>query len=157
MLIRIAIYIASIFWIRKMVDYVFTRNQMAGIYPPEADSIGIPIFENQLFLFVLAVLIAPTTILGSRWFFKKLFSIHVAARVVALLVFAGLYALALLVSFSLTMSHIDRAHIEIGLSYAEILVALFIFFMWDGVRAYRKITEKQAIITEVSLIGNKDA
>ncbi len=157
MLIRIAIYIASIFWIRKMVDYVFSRNQLAGIYPPEADSIGIPIFENQLFLFALSVLIAPTTILGSRWFFNKLFSIHVAARVVALVVFAGLYALALLVSFSLTMSNIDRAHIEIGLSYAGILVALFIFFMWDGVRAYRKITEKQAITAEVSLIGNKDA
>ena len=157
MLIRIAIYIASIIWIRKMVDYVFTRNQLAGIYPPEADSIGIPIFENQLFLFALAVLIAPTTILGIRWFFNKLFSIHVAARAVALVLFAGLYALALLVCFSLTMSHVDRAHIEIGLSYAGMLVALSIFFMWDGFRAYRKITEKQAITTEESLIGNKDA
>lgn len=130
---------------------------MAGIYPPEADSIGIPIFENQLFLFVLSVLIAPTTILGSRWFFKKLFSTYVVVRVVALVVFAGLYLLALLVSCSLTISHVDRAHIEIGFSYAGMLVALSIFFMWDGVRAYRKITEKQAISTEESLIGNKDA
>ncbi len=157
MLIRIAIYIASIFWIRKTIDYVFSRNQMAGIYPPEADSIGIPIFENQLFLFALAVLIAPTTILGSRWFFKKLFSIHVAARMVALVTFAGFYLLALLVSLSLTISHVDQAHIEIGFSYAAMLVALSIFFMWDGIRAYRKISEKQAISTEASLMGNKDA
>ncbi len=140
-----------------MVDYVFSRNQMAGIYPPEADSIGIPIFENQLFLFVLTVLIAPTTILGSRWFFKILFSTHVVARAVALVIFAGLYVLALLVSFSLAISHVDRAHIEIGLSYAGVLLALFIFFTWDGIRAYRKITQNQAISPEASPMGNKDA
>lgn len=140
-----------------MVDYVFSRNQLAGIYPPEADSIGIPIFENQLFLFALSVLIAPTTILGSRWFFKKLFRIHVAARVVALVVFAGLYVLALLVAFSQTISHVDQAHIEIGLSYAGILAVLFIFLMWDGVRAYRKIAEKQVISAEASMMENKDA
>jgi hypothetical protein len=140
-----------------MVDYVFTRNQMSGIYPPEADGIGIPIFENQLFLFALAVLIAPTTILGSRWFFKKLFSTHVAVRVVALVLFAGLYVLALLISFSLTMSHVDRDHIEIGFSYAAMLVALSLFFIWDGVRAYRKISEKPAISTEAHLMESKDA
>lgn len=76
MLIRIALYLSSIAWTQKMVNHVFNRNQLAGIYPPEADSIGIPIFENQIFLGVLTILIVPTALLGSRWVFEKIFNIH---------------------------------------------------------------------------------
>ena len=65
MLLRIIAYVASITTTWHLVEYVFTRNQMAGIYPPEADSISIPIITNQALLLALVVLILPTAMLGS--------------------------------------------------------------------------------------------
>ncbi len=143
MLIRIALYMVLIAWTQKMVSYVFNRNQLAGIYPPEADSIGIPIFENQIFLGVLTVLIIPTAVLGSRWVLGKIFNIHAVFRVVGLIAFAGFYALALLVSLGMALSHMDQAHIELGLSYAGTLAVLSTFFFWDVVRIHREIQKKR--------------
>jgi hypothetical protein len=157
MLIRIILYLASIAWTQKMVGYVFNRNQLAGIYPPEADSIGIPIFENQIFLGVLAILIVPTTVLGSRWFFRKLFTINAAVRVLALIAFAGFYAFAILISLGTTLSSADLAHIELGLSYAGILAVLSAFFLWDVVRIYREIFKKRQMASDLGLTEKQNA
>lgn len=151
MLIRIALYLASIAWTQKMVNYVFNRNQSAGIYPPEADSIGIPIFENQIFLGALTILIVPTALLGSRWVLGKIFNIHAVVRVLGLIAFAGFYVLSLLVCLGIALSHMDQAHIELGLSYAGVLAVLSIFFLWDGVRIYREIQKKRQMAAEISM------
>ena len=137
---------------QKMVNYVFSRNQLAGIYPPEADSIGIPIFENQIFLGVLMILIFPTAVFGSRWVFEKIFKIHAVFRVVGLITFAGFYALGLLVSLGMALSHMDQAHIELGLSYAGILAVLSTFFIWDGMRVYRNLQNKRQKAAEISMM-----
>ena len=152
MLIRIVLYLATITLTQKMVNYVFNRNQLAGIYPPEADSIGIPIFENQIFLGVLTILIVPTALLGSRWVFEKIFNIHAVFRVVGLITFAGFYALALLVSLGMALSHMDHAHIELSLSYAALLTVLSTFFLWDGVRIYREIQKKRQMTAEIFMM-----
>lgn len=152
MLIRIALYLASIAWTQKMVNHVFNRNQLAGIYLPEADSIGIPIFENQIFLGVLTILIVPTALLGSRWVFEKIFNIHAVFRVVGLITFAGFYVLALLVSLGMALSYMDHAHIELGLSYAALLTVLSTFFLWDGVRIYREIQKKRQMAAEIFMM-----
>lgn len=157
MLIRIVLYLASITLTQKMVNYVFNRNQLAGIYPPEADSIGIPIFENQIFLGVLAILIVPTTVLGSQWFFRKLFNIHPVVRVFTLIMCTGFYVLALLVCLGMTLSNADKAHIELGLSYAGILAVLSAFFLWDVVRIYREIFKKRKMVSEFDLTEKQDA
>lgn len=152
MLIRIVLYLASITLTQKVVNYVFSRNQMAGIYPPEADSIGIPIFENQIFLGVLTILIFPTVAFGSRWIFERIFKFHAVFRVVGLIAFAGFYALGLLVSLGMALSHMDQAHIELGLSYAGILAVLSTFFIWDGMRVYRKLQNKRQKAAEISVM-----
>lgn len=156
MLIRTVLYLASITLTQKMVNYVFSRNQLAGIYPPEADSIGIPIFENQIFLGVLTILIFPTAVFGSRWIFERIFDIHAVFRVVGLIAFAGFYALALLVSLGMALSHMDQAHIELGLSYAGILAVLSTFFIWDGMRVYRKLQNKRQMAAEISMMEQWD-
>ena len=48
MLIRLIIYAAWAFGMWHLIDYVFDRNQMQGVYPPEADSIAIPTWSLDI-------------------------------------------------------------------------------------------------------------
>lgn len=66
-----------------------------------------------------------------------------------LIAFAGFYALALLVSLGMALSHMGQAHIELGLSYAGISAVLSTFFFWDGVHIYREIQKKRQMAAEI--------
>jgi hypothetical protein len=118
MLLRIVLYLTSVIFTHKVIGYVFNRNQLTGIYPAEVDSIGIPIFENQIFLGVLTILIIPTAAFGSCWVFNTLFNSHSVFRLLGLIAVAALYVMGLLVSIGMALSNMDKAHIELGLSYA---------------------------------------
>ncbi len=99
----------------------------------------------------------PTTVLGSRWCFRKLCNAHLFVRVLSLIIFTGLYMLALFVCLAMVLSHMDKTHTEIGLSYAALLLAMTTFFVWDGVRAYRYMFKKRQSETELNLMGKQDA
>ena len=143
MLLRIIAYIASITTTWHLVEYVFTRNQMAGIYPPEADSISIPIITNQALLLALVVLILPTALLGSAWVMKKLSSFRTFLQIVVLIPCAGIYGISILICLSMALSSADSAHIEIGMSYAAMLVLISAAFIFDVINLYRRLYKKQ--------------
>ncbi len=139
MLLRIITYIASITATWHIVEYVFTRNQLAGIYPPEADSISIPIITNQALLLGIGVLILPTSILGNAWIIKKLSNARVLLQLIVLIPCAGIYALSILICLSMALSATDGPHIEIAISYAFILVLIAVALTIDVVRIYRRL------------------
>lgn len=143
MLLRIIAYIASITTAWHLVEYVFTRNQMAGIYPPEADSISIPIITNQALLLALVVLILPTALLGSAWVMKKLSSFRTFLQIVVLIPCSGIYGISILICLSMALSSADSAHIEIGMSYAVMLVLISVAFIFDVINLYRRLYKKQ--------------
>jgi hypothetical protein len=149
MLLRIVLYLTSVIFTHKVIGYVFNRNQLAGIYPAEADSIGIPIFENQIFLGVLTILIIPTAAFGSCWVFNTLFNSHSVFRLLGLIAVAALYVMGLLVSIGMALSNMDKAHIELGLSYAGMVAVLATFFFRDGVRNYREIHRRRWMETKI--------
>ena len=143
MLLRIIAYVASITTTWHLVEYVFTRNQMAGIYPPEADSISIPIITNQALLLALVVLILPTAMLGSAQVMKKLSSFRTILQIIVLIPCAGIYGISILICLSMALSSADSAHIEIGMSYAVMLVLITAALIFDVISLYRRLFKQQ--------------
>ena len=143
MLLRIAITIICIVTTWHVVDYVFNRNLMAEIYPPDADSISIPIITNQILLLVLGLLILPTALLSSSWVVEKISRLRRIFQIVILVPFAGIYGIAMLVCFGMALSTGDRAHIEIGMSYAVMLFLLTAALIFDVVQIYRRLYKNQ--------------
>ncbi len=143
MLLRIVVTIICIASTWHVVDYVFDRNLMAEIYSPDADSISIPIITNQILLLALGLLILPTTLLASAWVIEKLSKLRRILQILILVPFAGMYGIAMLVCLGMGLSTADKAHIEIGASYAVMLLLLAIAFVFDVVRIYRRLYKNQ--------------
>ena len=143
MLLRIVVTIICIASTWHVVDYVFNRNLMAEIYPPDADSISIPIITNQILLLALGLLILPTTLLASSWVIDKLSKLRSIFQILILIPFAGIYGIAMLVCLGMGLSAADRAHVEIGASYAVMLFLLSAAFVFDVIRIYRRLYKKQ--------------
>lgn len=145
MLLRIVVTIICIASTWHVVDYVFNRNLMAEIYPPDADSISIPIITNQILLLALGLLILPTTLLASSWVIDKLSKLRRIFQILILIPFAGIYGVAMLVCLGMGLSTADRAHIEIGASYAVMLFLLSAAFVFDVVRIYRRLYKTDSL------------
>jgi hypothetical protein len=143
MLLRVAITIICLASTWHVVDYVFNRNLMAEIYPPDADSISIPIITNQILLLALGLLILPTALLSSSWVIEKISRLRRILQILILVPFAGIYGIAMLVCFGMALSTADRVHIEIGVSYAVMLLLLTVAFVFDVVRIYRRLYKNQ--------------
>ncbi len=143
MLLRIAITIICLASTWHVVDYVFNRNLMAEIYPPDADSISIPIITNQILLLALGLLILPTALLSSSWVIEKISRLRRIFQILILVPFAGIYGIAMLVCFGMGLSTADRAHIEIGMSYAVMLFLLTAALIFDVVQIYRRLYKNQ--------------
>ena len=137
MLIRLIIYVAWAFGMWHLIDYVFDRNQMQGVYPPEADSIAIPIMTNQALVLGLSIFMLPICALGSSWLNRKLGEIHMLFRVLAILVCGAAYAISGLITLGMGLSSLDRAHIELGAGYGLICTLLLVSFIYDSIRIYR--------------------
>ena len=142
MLLRIVVTIICIASTWHVVDYVFNRNLMADIYPPDADSISIPIITNQILLLALGLLILPTTLLASSWVIDKLSKLRRIFQILILIPFAGIYGVAILVCLGMGLSAADKAHIEIGASYAAMLILLTAALISDGIRIYRYLYKR---------------
>ncbi len=142
MLLRVAITIICLASTWHVVDYVFNRNLMAEIYPPDADSISIPIITNQILLLALGLLILPTALLSSSWVIEKISRLRRIVQILILVPFAGIYGIAMLVCLGMGLSTADRVHIEIGVSYAVMLLLLTAALVFDVVRIYRCLYKK---------------
>lgn len=142
MLLRSIFYLLMISMTWNMVDYVFTRNLIAGLYPPDADSISIPIITNQVLLIAVGILLLPTCTLGSTWAIEKMKVLHRTVQAVWIIASFGLYGLSVLICFSMALTSADRAHIEIGLCYGTMLLALIILFAIDVTTIYQRIFKK---------------
>ena len=151
MMIRLIIYLAWAFGMWHLIDYVFDRNQLQGVYPPEADSIAIPIISNQILILGFVFLVLPVCLLGSRWVIRKLGEIHALFRILILLVCGAAYAISGLMTLGMSLSWLDRAHREIGASYAFICAVLLAMFIWDAIRLYRAFFQNRLVVGRNSL------
>ena len=143
MIVRVIGYIVWAVGTWHLTDYVFTRNQMAGVYAPDADSIFIPIMTNQGLIAVLGVCMFPIYILGSKWVIRKMGEVHVLLRILILLFCVVAYAFVGLITLTQSLSWLDPVHVELAISYGFVCLALFATFVWDALRLYRSMRQHQ--------------
>jgi hypothetical protein len=142
MLLRLAAYIFCIDATWHMVDYVFMRNQMAGIYLSTSDTSYIQIIKNQVILLGICVLIFPTTCLGSTWVMRKLSEFRRLFQVLALLPCALGYALSILICLNMAIKSSDSDHIEIGICYGVILLLISVLMVFDVIGIDRHVYKR---------------
>ena len=94
-------------------------------------------------LLILGLLILPTTLLASSWVIDKLSKLQRILQILILVLFAGIYGIAMLVCLGMGLSTADRAHIEISGSYVFMLLLLATAFVFDVVNIYRHLYKQQ--------------
>ena len=144
MFLRMLAYFGCGALIWHRVAYVFDRNLMQGLYPEDGDSIFIPIMTNQVLLISLVLMMLPTTILGSRWVMTRLGTLSKWLLVPLMFFVASLYAVSMLISFSMSRSQMDQAHIELGVGYALFLLITSLFFIIDVRKSYKNFFRKKS-------------
>ncbi len=143
MLLRIVITIICIASTWRIVDHVFHRNLRAFLYPPEADSIAIPILTNQILLLMLGFLVLPTALLANAWVVEKLNKLRLIFQLLILIPLVGMYVIAMLICLGMGLSSTDIDHVEIGVSYAVMLALIAAAFTIDVKRIYCRLCKKQ--------------
>jgi hypothetical protein len=146
MLIRIVVYAIGIALTWELSEYIINRNFFAGVYPPESDSISIPIISNQILLTGLGMFLLPTTVIGNRWFFGKLSKVNWMIRLLVFIPIGILYLTTLLLSLSTGLSFLDEQHFELAASFVAITASTASFFILDALRIYRIFRPRDSVM-----------
>ena len=80
----------------EVIANVYVTNQRAGLYPPEADSVSIPIYSMALFLMLSTLPLTLLSILPQSGFAERLFRRSVGWRRFGGTLMAGLYGFGIL-------------------------------------------------------------
>ncbi len=149
MLLRFGVYMLAVALTWKTVEYVYNRNFSAGIYPPEADSISIPIITTHIFLTGFCIFALPTVVLGNRWIFGKIVECRRWLQCIVAMVIFSFYLFSIFFNLSVTTSHLDRDHVEVGLASGMILISVLGFSAWDSIRFFKQVWNKSSAVIEL--------
>lgn len=117
----------------KINDYVYTRNQHKELYPPEADSISIPIMNSLLVAIVIFILIFPVVIFGSKKL-KNWISLRTKYSLIPIYTIFGLsYFIGIFLLLGLFAGTLNKNHWEISVA-ATPFIAYIIYFLANDVR-----------------------
>jgi ABC-type uncharacterized transport system permease subunit len=116
--------------------FTLSDNQSKGVYPIDADSISIPLFDG-FFVSVLILMLASLAI-----FLPKRNGVFIATC-------TGFCCLSTLLSFSMVLSWADFDHIPIAIAYGFvtsvcIFVAVCIFREWTSNKLLQSTRETHA-------------
>ena len=64
----------------EVISHVYVTNQRAGLYPPEADSVSIPIYSMAFFLVLSTLPLTLLSVLPQSGFAERLFRRSVGWR-----------------------------------------------------------------------------
>ena len=121
--IHFSLYVLAIVIASEVSEYILVRNGINGVYPPEADSIGIPLmgmmFQNTGALLVL------------------LFGMSLSRQEEGTWLGCGVIALGSVWSFSQITGWMDPLHYEIGLAQGSLGMLPLIFVALE-IRRYRR-------------------
>lgn len=129
LLLRFLPLAASLIILNAVSDTVFTVNQQKGIYPIDADSIGIPIMEIFLSSIVILPLLAGISFFG-------LLNRHIRDEskkgFVTILIIEGLgYAASFYLTVIWSLEYFQPNHYAITAGYLLLFVLLTVFLIND--------------------------
>ena len=136
-LIRLTLIIFGLWGVHEVLTRVIWRNALANLYPPEADSIGIPDMGHLLGIilalpFYLTIALLPDSGLmrlrpdGRRWW------------QFILMIWIGLsYLIAVADNLGVIANWSDQHHYPIALAGGTFLL-LLLCFLWRDVRRFKR-------------------
>ncbi len=130
---RLAVYCLVLCSISEVSIIVYSHNQMAGLYPPDADSIAIPIYTTVLTMLVSAIPLSILSFLPQAKYLSKSLSRSPWLRILAGAVIFGLYGFGILFALGGSVSVLDQNHYPIGASHI-LLLAVMCWFAYFDVR-----------------------
>jgi hypothetical protein len=113
----------------EVIANVYATNQRAGLYPPEADSVSIPIYTAAFFLMVSALPLTLLSLLPQSRFLELLFQRSVGGRRLGGTLMVGLYGFGILFALGGGTELLTPDHRMIGVAHMPLL-ALLLWTAW---------------------------
>lgn len=111
---RDLLFVVAALLVVNLVAYrTLVKNQQSGVYPIDADSIGIPLFEGLITSALVLVLCVPALFLPKRHWVVVIFCI-------------GSCGMAALLSLLEGLSWVDANHYPIAISYGLVVTACMV-------------------------------
>jgi len=129
--LRLSLFAALFVIVNMVTSHVIGANFAAGVYPPEADSIGMPFMEVLfLSLFSLVMLLPLLVLSAPDWGVRKAAASRVWRWTLGILL-SALYLWNLLLQVNWAVSWLDPHHYLIGVSIALVPIALLCLAILD--------------------------
>jgi hypothetical protein len=128
-LLRLVVYGLVLWLIFEVTFNVYVTNQRAGLYPPEADSVSIPIYTAAFFLMVSALPLTLLSLLPQSRFLERLVQRSVGWRRLGGTLMVGLYGFGILFALGGGTELLTPDHRMIGVAHMPLL-ALLLWTAW---------------------------
>jgi len=113
----------------EVISNVYVTNQRAGLYPPEADSVSIPIYSMALFLMLSTLPLTMLSVLPQSGVAERLFRRSASWRRVGGILVVGLYGFGILFALGGRTELLTPDHRMIGVAHMPLL-ALLLWTAW---------------------------
>jgi hypothetical protein len=139
--LRLVIYGLVLWLMFEVISNVYVTNQRAGLYPPEADSVSIPIYSMAFFLMLSMLPLTLLSALPQSRSLERLFRRSVGWRRFGGTVMVGLYGFGILFALGGGTELLTPDHRMIGVAHMPLL-ALLLWTGWLDVRWWLSFRER---------------
>ncbi len=119
---------------------LITQNQRDGIYPVDADSISIPIFDTVIGSLCVLPFLLLVSFLPSASFVARLCSRGIGWAIAAFLLLLSFYAAVALFALSGVAYWASPHHYPIAVCYSVLLLALVMFLATDTRKLFSNLS-----------------
>jgi len=136
MILRLLLLVIATRMHLEFYDAFYTQNFYDGIYPAEADSIGIPIFTSMILVIGAAIVSSPFVLLGSKFIRAKLSALKLWFSIPAAAIFLFCYALIIGIAYSGASYIFEAQYRAIALDAVWLFVVPLMFLGIDAARFF---------------------
>ena len=136
MIFRLLLLIIATYTHLGFYDAFYTQNFYDGMYPPEADSISIPILTSQIMVIGAVVLASPMVLLGSKFIRAKLSASRMYVAIPVVVVFLLCYALIIGMAYFGASSIFEARYQALSVDAIWLFLVPLMFLLIDVARFF---------------------
>ncbi len=133
-IIRVILLIITGEMLMRFVDFMVMKDFYDGKFPPDADSLGIPIIGTQIIIAGALLISSPVCFLGSAYFRNWIFRRSLITSIFLFLLFLFLYFVLFAISSSGFQSIFNQTYREQWIDAIALFVCMVIFLFLDVLR-----------------------
>ncbi len=143
MIIRILLLALATYTHLEFYDAFYTYNFRTGMYPPESDSIGIPILMGQFMTSGVVFFSSPTVLLGSKTIRAKLAKIRIGFSLPLAIIFSPCYFLVIWFAYAGAFNIFYPEYQTIALYALGLFLVPLSFLLIDVIRLIRHLKTRK--------------